>query len=174
MCEPTTIIAAVSAVAGLASQAKAASAQAEAIAQAQLASNEATARQYQQVQGQAAEQVSERAKEAMIERGRLRVFAGESGLAGVSVDRIINVSRFNEGSDMATIEANRRNTVDQVAMDARAGFSSNQSRMNSIKKPDLIGAGLQIAGAHYQAKAEQKRIDAIGRSNAPTTTTAKK
>jgi type II secretory pathway pseudopilin PulG len=45
--------------------------------------------QYKQTNQQATDEMSARAREAMIERARLRVAGGESGLSGNSNDRIV-------------------------------------------------------------------------------------
>lgn len=163
MCSPMLAITAASAVMGYVQQSQMASAQTSAINASVQAQNDATARQYQQTQEQAAQDVSERAKEAMVERARLRVFAGESGLSGASVDRLGNISRMNEGTDLTTIESNRKNTLEQLHLEARGASAKAQSSLNSITQPNLIGSGLQIAGAYVKDKTEAERIKSIGR-----------
>lgn len=164
MCNPMLAIAAAQATFSFVQQSQSARAQEAAIRAGAEASHAAVGRQYQQVQEQTAQDVSERAKEAMIERARLRVFSGESGLSGGSADRLQTMSRMNEGTDMATIEQNRRNTQEQLFEEAKAGNAQARSRLNSIQQPSLIGAGLQIAGAYYKDKAETERIKSIGRT----------
>lgn len=90
---------------------------------------------------------STRAIQAQIERGRLRVTTGESGLAGNSNDKILEESLFNEGFDIASIEANRQSKNKQALLERKGLIASSQRRLNNIKKPSLIGAGLQIAGS---------------------------
>lgn len=152
-------------VLGFVQQRGAADAQAAAI----QANHEQQMRAYEEQQRQnnaaAAQQMSERAREAMIERARLRVIAGESGLAGISTDRIENQSRFNEGYDIASIEANRSNSAAQLYNEARGLRAQSQSRLNSINRPSLLGSGLQIIGAVAGAGAEQERLKRIDKAS---------
>jgi hypothetical protein len=113
--------------------------------------------QQKQIDANAADQMSDRAREALIERGRLRVMSAESGLQGNSTNQIERQSMFDEGFDMARIEGNRKNSQQQAYADARAGRAANQSRINSIQRPSLIGTGLQIAGAYYTDKARKEQ-----------------
>ena len=108
--------------------------------------------QQAQVNKQATDEMSVRAREAMIETARLRVLGGESGLAGGSNDRIENESQFNLGTDIASIESNRRNSLNQLHQEGKAIRASGQGQINTIKRPSLIGTGLQIAGAAIDAK----------------------
>lgn len=161
MCEPTTIMLAIS-VAGAAmsyvqqqQQAKAAQSSAQ---QAANVNAQVYAKQQEQIDAQAAEQMSERGKQALIERAKLRVLGAESGITGNSTDQLERQSMFNEGSDMATLEGHRRNQQDQAYLDAKGGVAAAQGRMNAIKQPSLIGTGLQIAGSYYGYKGEQERV----------------
>lgn len=130
---------------------------------------EAYARQQQQTGAVAAQQMSERAREAMIERGRLRAITAESGLAGVSTDRLEAQSRFNEGYDLATIEANRSNQAQQLYEEAKGLRARSQSQANSLNRPSLIGSGLQIVGSIAGAGAEQERLKRIDKATRATT-----
>ena len=103
--------------------------------------------QYDQTNKQATDEMSVRAREAMIESARLRAISGESGLAGISNDRIQNESMFNLGTDIASIESNRQASLKQLHQEGKAIRSGNQSQINQIKRPSLIGTGLQIAGS---------------------------
>jgi hypothetical protein len=103
--------------------------------------------QQKQITAQATDKMTERAKEAMVERGRLRAIQGESGLSGNTSDRILRESYFNEGQDIASIESNRKNSIKQSKLEAEGLRAQNQSRINSIKRPSLIGTGLQIGTA---------------------------
>jgi hypothetical protein len=107
--------------------------------------------QYKQTNQQATDEMSARAREAMIERARLRVAGGESGLSGNSNDRIVNESSFNEGFDIASIESNRQNSLRQIENEGKGIRSGNITEMSRIQKPSLIGTGLQIAGAAVDA-----------------------
>ncbi len=145
-------------------QLQAANAQADAIEANYRQQMESTAEQQRQNNAAAAQQMSERAREAQIERARLRVLAGESGLSGVSTDRIENASRFNEGYDIATIEANRLNASKQITNEAKGIRAQSQSKLNTIDRPSLIGTGLQIVGSIAQTGAETERLNRIGKA----------
>jgi hypothetical protein len=115
--------------------------------------------QYRQINAQSAEQMTERARAAMIEQSRLRVIAGESGISGgVSEDRIMRESKFNEGTDMATIEANRANNLKQTHLEAQGMRAGSVKQLSQVKQPSLIGSGLQIAGIYYEDKAKQDQL----------------
>lgn len=104
--------------------------------------------QYQQVNAAAADQAGVRARDAMIERAKLATVSAESGLStGVSNDRIQGESFFNEGTDIATIENNRRNQVNQIQANAKGIQAQTQAKMAGITTPSLIGTGLNIVGS---------------------------
>lgn len=110
-------------------------------------------RQYGQVNEQAIDKMGVRAREAMIERGRLAAIAADSGAGGgVSVTRIENESRFTEGTDVATIDRNRKNALDQIYAEAKGAQSNTYTRMSGISSPSLLGTGLQIAGAYFDGQ----------------------
>jgi hypothetical protein len=112
--------------------------------------------QQKQITANATDKMTDRAKEAMIERGRLRAIQGESGLSGNTQDRIMRESYFNEGTDISAIEGNRKSAIKQSKLDAEGLRASNQSRINSVKQPSLIGAGLQIGTAIALDKQSRK------------------
>lgn len=93
----------------------------------------------------------------MIEQARMRVSAGESGIAGNSVDSLLGGSMFNAAESIAGIQRNTQNTKTQASYDAKGVHAQNKSQANAIKQPDWIGAGLQIAGGYYGNK---DKIDA--------------
>jgi len=110
-------------------------------------------RQYGQVNEQAIDKMGLRAREAMIERGRLAAIAADSGMGGgVSVTRMENESRFTEGTDVATIDRNRKNALAQIYAEAKGAQAGATTRMSSISTPSLLGTGLQIAGAYFEGQ----------------------
>ena len=108
----------------------------------------------EEINKQSANDATERSKQAEIERGRMRVVAGESGALGTSQDRLINDSLFQEGTDLSTIEANRQSSIKQTNVDANALKAQNQSAANLAysKAPTLVGTGLQIGAAYGRYK----------------------
>lgn len=154
-----------SAVASYAQAQQAAKKQGNALVSAAVIRNEAAAEQYRQIDAQAADNMSARAREAMIEQAHLRVVSGETGLAGVSADRLATESAFNRGTDIASIASNRTNALNQAYLEARGAASSGQSKANSITQPSLLGTGLQIAGAGASYGAETERLKRISTPN---------
>ena len=120
MCEPATIamaslaIGAASAGMSYMQQSQQAKAQRRAVKDNYAQQMQTLQLQYDQTNKQATDEMSIRAREAMIESARLRAISGESGLAGNSNDRIQNESMFNLGTDMASIEANRQSSLKQI------------------------------------------------------------
>ncbi|OAM52926.1 hypothetical protein A7981_05695 [Methylovorus sp. MM2] len=115
--------------------------------------------QQKQINANAQDDMSQRAREATIERGRLKAIQGESGLIGNTADRIMNESYFNEESDIASIESNRVNSIKQSSLEAQGLTARTQSELNSIKRPSALSAGLQIGTAvagYKQATAKPK------------------
>lgn len=101
--------------------------------------------------------LADTAQQAAIERGRLRAIQAESGLIGNTQDRIIGESYFNESTDIASIEANRQNEITQSNRQLQGVTTSTQSRLNAIKQPSYLGAGLQIGTAVAGYKQAQSK-----------------
>jgi len=174
MCEPASITALTTAVtsaataaapyistatalASFAQTSQMASRQEKALQQSHNQQMNQVALQQQQINQQATEKMSERALEAQREASRLSVIAGESGTMGGSNDRVVNEAAFNASHDIATIEANRLNTQGQITAEAQGIAARTQSSLNSIKRPSLIGTGLQIAGGFVDAGTRRER-----------------
>lgn len=156
MCEPATVtavIAGVMAVAGAATTAvsiNAANNQAE--AQVDAANKSAAAdyisqtTQQDQVNQQAAQEKMQRAQQAMAERAKLRVTAGESGVGGLSPMKDIAETYMNQGLDASTLETNRANKVRQIQNEKDSTSATAQGRRNVAMAGMSSGwtAGLQI------------------------------
>lgn len=106
---------------------------------------------YEQINQNSKDQMSERAREARIELARIRAVGAESGLSGVSQDRLERESEFLAGSDVALIETNRANSMKQAANEAKGIGLEHDARLSSIQRPSMFGTGLQIAQAGVQA-----------------------
>lgn len=150
-------IAAGSALLSYSQQRKAASKQEGATQQSREAAYEALDRQDEEIEAQAGQTAGIRAREAMIERGKLAAIAGDSGLAGQGLQRLQNESRFTEGQDLGSIEENRKRQHKQVVASRHAADANGELRLASISQPSLIGTGLQIAGSYYNAQSKQPR-----------------
>ena len=102
-----------------------------------------------QIAKQAANDETERYRAAQIEEGKLRVITGESGALGLSADNLLADSKFQLGSDIATIEANKISSMKQTDMTGMSNYLQNTSTVNqaATRAPTLLGTGLQIAGS---------------------------
>jgi hypothetical protein len=145
------------------------------VADQDLAENtKALAEQRGQIKAKAADEMSERARVALIERGRLRAIAGDSGVTGNSQQRVEDESRFLEGQDLSAIEMNRENALKQNTRNVTAAQLDAQRQKLGVAAPSLLGAGLQIAGAAaktYAATKKPTNADAnskLGRTSQPT------
>jgi hypothetical protein len=153
MCDPITAISLGSLAVGVASsvggfmqQGQQAKANRKAIQSDYAQQMDTLQQQYKQTNQQATDEMSQRAREAMIERAKLRVAGGESGLFGGSNDRVVNESSFNAGTDIASIESNRQNSLRQIEQEGKGIRAGSISQISRIQRPSLIGTGLQIAG----------------------------
>lgn len=149
MCEPTLMLglSIVSTLATLADTAQQANANEDALIADANNQVEAIGEQQEQISKKAIDEKQDRSQQAAIERGRLRAIQAESGLIGNTQDRIIGESYFNESTDIASIEANRQNEIDQSNRQLKGVTTRAQSNLNAVKQPSYLGAGLQIGGA---------------------------
>lgn len=110
--------------------------------------------QREQINEQASDEISFRAKTARSNLASLRVSAGESGIAGITEGNLEREVKFNESQDIATIQKNRRNAMDQTTAQGASLAAQNMSQVNSVRQPSLIGSALQVAqtGAYLAAR----------------------
>ena len=137
-------------------QQQAANTQAKTQAQASKAErqrylHEVSSMRIQQGQEQvaAAQRLQESATKAREARATARVSAGESGVAGLSVDALINdLTREEANYNFATTQQTQMNDVNRTLQlrDAGLGFTNNMLRINKpIEKPNYLGAALSGA-----------------------------
>ena len=131
--------------------------------------------QQSQINQEAADKQSARALEAMKERGRLTATAGEMGVTGNSVDKALQETLFNEGTDISMIESNRKNAVTQNTRSMSGAGVQYASNVNQAEsgRTSLVSAGLQIgsgvAGAYNTY--ETRQLNKLKSSNPSTTST---
>lgn len=153
MCEAATITAAIMAITAATSTAmsiKASNDQAE--AQSKAASNAAASdyiqqtEQQDQTNQQAALEKTERARQAMIERAKLRVSQGEAGIGGLTPMKEMQESYMNETYDASILETNRANRIRQIEAEKEGVRANAQGRINVSRSGVTPGwaAGLQI------------------------------
>jgi len=137
-------------------QKQAASAQANAQANASKAErqrylHEVSSMRIQQGQEQvvAAQRLQASSKKAREARSTARVSAGESGVAGISVDALINDLTSTEANyNFATQQQLEMSDVNRTLQlrDAGLGFTNNMLRINKpIEQPNYLGAALSGA-----------------------------
>src|SRR5437868_1731065 len=73
-----------------------------------------------QTNARATDQMSARARVAMLERGRLSAIAADAGIEGNTSDRLMRDSYFHEGFDETSIEVNRENAQLQIGHQRKA------------------------------------------------------
>lgn len=159
MCEPTTIALAMGAAQAGATaigQQQMAKTQAEAQRRASAAErqrylHEVSSMRIQQGQEQvaSAQRMSESARKAMEARATARVSAGESGVAGLSVDALVNDLTRKEAEYSFNVQKQTRmsDVNRQLQLrDAGIGFTNNMLRINKpIEQPNYLGAALSGA-----------------------------
>jgi hypothetical protein len=116
----------------------------------------------------ASAQMSERARQAMVETGHLQALSNESGTnGGGSNDRVTNEANFNAGTDIATMQNTASSQQRSLADQARGAYSTASQRMSSIQQPSLIGTGLQIAGSTLSSATSLQRANAMASGKIP-------
>ena len=97
----------------------------------------------------AAQRVNESARKAREARATARVSAGEAGVAGLSVDALINdLTREEANYRFATNQQLQMNDVNRTMQlnQAGVGFTNNMLRINKpIAQPDYLGSALSGA-----------------------------
>ncbi len=102
-----------------------------------------------QEQVAAAQRIQASTRKAREARATARVSAGEAGVAGLSVDALINDLTKQEAEySFATQQQTQMNDVGRTMQlkDAGLGFTNNMLRINKpIEQPDYLGAALSGA-----------------------------
>ncbi len=151
-----------------AQKAKAAQATSRAIHEAEQLRVTELARQQGLVNIQAQEQRSDRVRAADVEFASAMVGLAETGAGGTTTSRYASQVGFEEGIDLARIEANREEQIqglvsEQEAADRRArNAASVASSARRAALFELAGAGLSIAasqkGAAQQRATAEERV----------------
>jgi hypothetical protein len=121
------------------------------VAERQRYLHEVSSMRIQQGQEQvaAAQKMSESARKATEARATARVSAGESGVAGLSVDALINdLTRKEAEYSFNVQQQTQMNDVNRQLQlrDSGIGFTNNLLRINKpIDQPNYIGAALSGA-----------------------------
>lgn len=107
-------------------------------------------RQYSEQQQVAQEDLGKRYSEGLVEEARLKAIGAESGLQGVTNDRIVDEANNATDRDLSMIEANRVRANEQIH--SQIGAKQNQANVQAagIRRPSAAGTGLQIAGNAFR------------------------
>jgi len=151
MCDVMTALSVASAVSSFAGGQSAARAQSDAAEDNLNAQYAQTAEKQKQINEQAALEIHEREKQGMIDRGESRTIAGESNALGFGSDRLLADSFMQQGTDIVSIENNRKNQIKQTNTENKSYKAGAQSTANTAysNAPGLLGTGLQIGGDIY-------------------------
>ena len=103
--------------------------------------------QANQIADAAQNEQNERYRMEMIDEGKIRTASGEAGVAGLSLDRLINDAEFQSQMDMQSIQENKVNKIKQNDLEGRAATSRYSSAVNQAESGRMTEtqAGLQIA-----------------------------
>lgn len=110
----------------------------------------------QQQSNQAMVESSERSKQLLAEQSRITTLAGESGIAGGSVDALLQDSYMQAGIDISTIESNRLNRSIQNNSQSNSSYAvakegnrrANQAAQDAYNSaPSLLSTGLAIGSS---------------------------
>lgn len=118
----------------------------QAIADQRAADAEALTYQKDELNRSVDENISIRARQAEAERGRIASYTAESGL-GDNSGRLANVSRFNEGFDITSMNENRNRQLTQMTAENKAAGAALSSRSASIQRPSMLGSALSLGAA---------------------------
>lgn len=173
MCEPTTIMAGLaiaSAAAGVMADKSASNAQ-KASNRAQynnavIARNENIAQtnlQASQETEAAGQKIAENNREARKALSTMTVSAGESGIAGLSVDSLLADIGASQGRYNMGVQTNLDNAISAINSErTNANISANNviASLTPPKQPNYLGAALQIgsAGAGWYEKGGHTKL----------------
>jgi len=151
MCDPATIIGAMTSIAGAAEQQQ----QAQANEKNANASYLNDVRQLNLRQRQEEEAESQRGMEAdiqtMRDSSKARTASGESGVSGLSVDALMSDILRQNLFDDTKADSNLGATKAQIAEQKKGAETGRQSRINSVPYPSFAGTALQIGGDAYES-----------------------
>ena len=152
MCDPISMaaISAVQTAAQISAANQAASQEQAAAVEQQRIMNMQREQQAQEVKRQAAMKLTEKEREALREKARVKVGAAETGVAGGVVFRNLANVYTQKALEEGTITALNESDLVQIGMESQSDFIKTRSRINvaESKKTTGLAAALQIgAGA---------------------------
>jgi len=100
----------------------------------------------QEISAQNEQSKTELQKQGLRERARIRVSQSEGGLSGLSLDRIMDISKLNEESNIEMMDRNTSDKLSQNTMETLSMRSKAQGNINTANSRMTSGgmAALQI------------------------------
>lgn len=126
------------------------------------------ARQYDEQNSVAQEQLGDRARQHLQDLGRLNAVSAETGATGATTDRILDTSRTSAAQDMVTIQSNARRSNEQSHSQGMGAQAQADAMFANIRHPSALGAGLQIGAA---ATSAYSQYDAASKARTAAKTT---
>lgn len=168
MCvDPATaslILGGVSAAASFVGSNQQANAQARLIEESNRQNNAALAARQQEEFSQASEEMSDVAREALLERARIRAASAEAGVAGFTLDSLLGESSMAESQARGRIATGFQRTQDQLQRTgaqettrSRSAAAESESRRQNLGD---LAAGLGTAYTNY--KTARLGVDGLG------------
>jgi hypothetical protein len=157
MCEPTTImlaITAVTAVASAAEQTRQADIQQDRVEEQERLNQQDLVRQQDQIDQQARQAMNEQARQAMSDMALFDTITGEYG-GGKTAERAGVVSMVQHGENLATIAGNRTGAQMENRFESLAVRSGANAKLASIQQPDWVETGLKIGAGYANYKASK-------------------
>ncbi len=107
--------------------------------------------------------------EAVQARAKERVAAGEAGVAGISLERILGDFERREVEHKTSVLTNSRATQDQLNLELKGLEATANSRINSITpikpvaQPSFLDAGMRIVGGGMEAFGRYSTVGTDGK-----------
>lgn len=96
-------------------------------------------------------------RQMMQAQGHAAAAAGEAGVAGNSVNALMNDFSSVASSNIDTLRTNQQYSVNQMGQDEKAMRANAQNQIaqaapQPVQRPSLLGSLMEIAGGAYKAK----------------------
>ena len=101
----------------------------------------------QEEQDAAAQKINQSFKNSRQAASTARVAAGEAGVAGISVDLLLDDVARQQGEFVASVEDNLDRTERQLERQIGGAEIRKNSRVNAIKAPSFLSTALRIGGS---------------------------